>query len=101
MSFLATIRCQSTKRTCVIHQIWEGLRTRRPPRHGEGESGKIYSEGRCIRVIGKTKRGCSDEVYEGMQEGFVVTMIKCPLLGGEEGHNSSGVRVGQYGEPVH
>ena len=54
-----------------------------------------------FRVIGKTKRGCSDEVYEGMQEGFVVTMIKCPLLGGEEGHNSSGVRVGQYGEPVH
>ena len=35
-----------------------------------------------------------------MQSRFAVTMIWCSLVGGEEGQNVSGVRAGQYYEPV-
>ena len=51
-------------------------------------------------MIGRTKIGGYDEVNVGMQKCFVLTVIKCPLVGGEEGQNGSGIRAGQYGEPV-
>ena len=59
-----------------------------------------FSKGGCIIVIGKAKRGGSDHVSEGMQGRFVVTMVWCPLVRNEEGHDSSGARVGQYVDPV-
>ena len=35
-----------------------------------------------------------------MQGRFVVTVIWCSSVGGEEGQDSSDVRAGNYGEPV-
>ena len=64
------------------------------------EVDKGFSEVVCIRVISRTKIGGYDEVNVGMQKCFVLTVIKCPLVGGEEGQNGSGIRAGQYGEPV-
>ena len=34
-----------------------------------------------------------------MQGHFIVAMIRCPWVGGEEGQNISVVGAGQYGDP--
>ena len=51
-------------------------------------------------MIGKTKRGGADQVSEDIQGHFVVTVVWCPLIGGKEGRDGSGVRAYQYGNPV-
>ena len=65
-----------------------------------GEVDKGFDEFWCIGMICKTKGGGADKVYEGIQGRFVVTVIRCALLGGEEGKDSSDIRAGQYGQPV-
>ena len=41
-----------------------------------GEVEKGFSEGGCVIGIGKTKRGGYDQVSEGIQCRFVVTMVR-------------------------
>ena len=65
-----------------------------------GEVEKIFSEGECIIVIERTKRRCDDKVYDDVQGRFVLTMIRCPLVGRKEGQDGSGIEAGCYGDPV-
>ena len=65
-----------------------------------GKAGKLFGEGSCVRMVSDTKGGGSEEVYDGIQGCFVVTMIQCPLVGGEERQDGSDIRAGYGGQPV-
>ena len=59
-----------------------------------GKVKEIFGEGRCVRVIGNNNIVGDDYVYEGMQGHFVMDVIWCHLVGGEEVKNSRNVRTG-------
>ena len=53
-----------------------------------------FDESWCVGMVCETKGRSSDKVSEGIQGRFLVTIIWCPLIGGQEGQDCGDIKVG-------